>query len=76
MLFPDAMAPKISSLIFCKVFSRKIMDAGITTAAGTCAVQEHAKHLAQLLIQVLMLLQVHHAKVQVQQVQQVHGSIR
>ena len=52
------------------------MDAGRSTAtAGTCAVQVHAKHLAQLLIQfliqVLMQLQVHHAKVQVQQVQQV-----
>lgn len=72
MLFPDAMAPKISSLIFCKVFGHVLMDAGISTAtAGTYAVQVHAKHLAQLLIQVLM--QVHHAKVHVQQVQ---GSIR
>lgn len=50
------------------------MDAGISTAAaGTYAVQVHAKPIAQYLIQVQM--QVHHAKVQVQ-VQQVQGSIR
>lgn len=50
------------------------MDAGRSTAtAGTYAVQVHAKPHAQLMIRVQMLLQVHHAKVQVQLV---HGSIR